>query len=51
VNIIGSVDKVLNSKMTGITIFGLTGGFKMYSDYKKAPYYEREKRHFFMILL
>lgn len=37
------INNVLNSKATAITLFGATGVYKAYSDYKKAPYQEKDK--------
>lgn len=37
-----SLNKVLDSKITGLLVFGVTGSAKMVSDYKKAPDAEKD---------
>lgn len=41
--VISKVNRVLNAKSTGIFMFGFTGTYKIFTDYKRAP--ESEKKN------
>ena len=40
--IVSSVNSVLNSKSTGMFLFGFTGTYKVVNDYQKAPKHEKK---------
>lgn len=39
---VSSINKILNAKSTGMFLFGVTGAYKVLTDYKKAPQSEKK---------